>query len=262
MIDAILATANLETISRKKIREGLEKALGGKDLSEQKVSNSHPLWRLCPMSKAVSCLPPPPVSAAGKGSPDVELQKAIKDLIELRFDKINQEARSTGNMPTPPSAPATSDEAARPKRERSETNGHDEDEDEDHVDGEIEVSLEDEPVKKKQKRAPSLVDEDARLAAELQAQENRLARGRTTRGGGTSKPSKTKKKTPKKKGAARIKGDDDSDVDSSEASGVPKEKKKAGGGFQKPFNLSYALGDLCGATQVRQVSHASRGASS
>lgn len=37
IIDAILATANLETISRKKIRQGLETSLGGKDLSEQKV---------------------------------------------------------------------------------------------------------------------------------------------------------------------------------------------------------------------------------
>ena len=161
-------------------------------------------------------------------------------------------------MPTPPSAPATSDEAVRPtpKRERSETNGYvkDEDDDEDAVDGEIEVSLSDGPVKKKQKRTASAVDEDARLAAELQAQENRLARGRTTRGGGTNKPSKTKKKTPKKKSAAKVK-DDDSDLESSEASGAFKEKKKAGGGFQKPFNLSFALGEVCGATQVRPCCH-------
>ncbi len=38
IIDAILATADLETISRKKIRQGLETSLGGKDLSEQKVT--------------------------------------------------------------------------------------------------------------------------------------------------------------------------------------------------------------------------------
>ncbi len=37
IIDGILATADLETISRKKIRQGLELSLGGKDLSEQKV---------------------------------------------------------------------------------------------------------------------------------------------------------------------------------------------------------------------------------
>jgi hypothetical protein len=36
IIDAILETADLNTVTRKKIRIGLEKALGGKDLSEQK----------------------------------------------------------------------------------------------------------------------------------------------------------------------------------------------------------------------------------
>jgi upstream activation factor subunit UAF30 len=37
IIDDILETSDLETISRKKIRQGLENALGGQDLSEQKV---------------------------------------------------------------------------------------------------------------------------------------------------------------------------------------------------------------------------------
>lgn len=43
IIDDILATADLETISRKRIRQGLEANLGGKDLSEQKVSMTHQL---------------------------------------------------------------------------------------------------------------------------------------------------------------------------------------------------------------------------
>ena len=37
IIDDILAKADLETISRKRIRQGLQDALGGIDLSEQKV---------------------------------------------------------------------------------------------------------------------------------------------------------------------------------------------------------------------------------
>jgi len=41
IIDAILATADLNTVTRKKIRLGLERALGGKDLSEQKVGLQH-----------------------------------------------------------------------------------------------------------------------------------------------------------------------------------------------------------------------------
>lgn len=36
IIDAILATADLQTVTRKKIRQGLEAALG-KELTEQKV---------------------------------------------------------------------------------------------------------------------------------------------------------------------------------------------------------------------------------
>lgn len=39
IIDGILATADLATISRKKIRQGLETSLGGTDLSEQKVDS-------------------------------------------------------------------------------------------------------------------------------------------------------------------------------------------------------------------------------
>ncbi len=133
----------------------------------------------------------------------------------------------------------------------------DDDDDEvedDEIGGEIEVSLDEQPAKKKQKREYKVEDADARLAAQLQAQENRLARGRTTRGGGAAKPTKPKKKSPKKKSAIKIKGED-SEPDSSEASGTPKEKRKASGGFQKPFNLSYALADLCGESQVRVVFH-------
>ncbi|TPX16484.1 uncharacterized protein E0L32_003778 [Thyridium curvatum] len=206
IIDAILATADLATVSRKKVRQGLEKALGGKDLADQKA--------------------------------------AIKSLIEARFDAISTGSQG-GAIPTPPSAPLPSSDLVRPspKRERSyEANGH-AISDGDDADGEIRVSTE--PVKKKQKRDSSTVeDADARLAAQLQAQENRLALGRTTRGGGSAKP---KKKAPKKKSAAKVKDDEDSDVGSDE-SGV--KKRKAGGGFQKPFNLSYPLADLVGESQL------------
>ena len=53
IIDAILATADLETISRKKIRQGLETSLGGKDLSEQKVVFS--FFFLPPFSGNLQC---------------------------------------------------------------------------------------------------------------------------------------------------------------------------------------------------------------
>lgn len=217
LIDAILETADLLTVTRKKVRKGLEKALGGKDLSDQK--------------------------------------DAIKALIEARFDAINSQSLST------PPLQQNDDGGSTPsKRDHSAISGGYDDDggDADSHGGSFRTATEDSeirvvalgdetPAKKKHKRSSSSVeDADARLAAELQAQENRLARARTTRGGGVA--AKPRKKVTKKKSAAKVKGED-SDVDHSDASGN-KEKRKAGGGFQKPFNLSYQLGELVGCTQL------------
>lgn len=97
------------------------------------------------------------------------------------------------------------------------------------------------PVRKRQKRDASL-DADAKLAAELQAQENRMAR--STRGG-SGGAVKKRKKVAKKKSEKRVRGSDES-----EGSGAEAPKRKAGGGFQKPFNLSPQLAEVCGETQV------------
>lgn len=56
-----------------------------------------------------------------------------------------------------------------------------------------------------------------------------------------------KKAAPRKKSTKKVNAADDSDVDS--ADGAP--KRKARGGFQKPFNLSPTLSELIGETQVR-----------
>lgn len=155
-------------------------------------------------------------------------QEAIKKLIEQRFDL-------TSGVDTPAQPEVSSDS---PKK-RSATNGasgHN------HSD----PSASPEPVKKKVKRSASVEDADARLAAQLQAQEDSIARGRTTRG--AEKPRSTKKKAPRKKSAKKIAATDDSDVDGSGDAAPP--KRKAGGGFQKPFNLSEPLAELCGETQV------------
>ncbi|KAI5463549.1 SWIB/MDM2 domain-containing protein [Mariannaea sp. PMI_226] len=189
LIDNILATADLETISRKKIRQGLEAALGGKDLSDQKA--------------------------------------AIKKLIEDRFDAIS------GNDAAPVADPNPSSTKRAASHVTSDA-------------GETEPSASPEPARKKAKRSSSVEDADARLAAQLQAQENSLARGRKTRGGDKPKAPK-KKAAPRKKSSKKVKAEDDSDVDS--ADGVVK-KRKAGGGFQKPFNLSPTLSELCGETQL------------
>ncbi|KJZ80087.1 hypothetical protein HIM_00801 [Hirsutella minnesotensis 3608] len=195
IIDNILATADLETISRKKVRQGLEASLGGRDLSDQK--------------------------------------NAIKQLIEARFDAVS--GADVGVAP-PTSVPDLSN------NKRPSTNGVSEN-------GETDPSASPEPAKKKVKRSTSSEDADARLAAQLQAQENSLARARSTRGGGSDRAKVVKKrKAPKKKSAKKVGEDDDSDVDGSADSGAP--KRKAGGGFQKPFMLSPMLSEICGETQL------------
>ncbi|OTB07487.1 hypothetical protein M426DRAFT_239160 [Hypoxylon sp. CI-4A] len=202
IIDGILATADLETVTRKKIRMGLEAALGGKDLSEQK--------------------------------------NAIKALIENRFDAISAEAQAP-SVPQPESTPPL----LSPKRE---ANGHDENnpDAEDSANGdEIKVSVQ--PPRKKQRKEKSAdtEDADAKLAALLQAQENQ--RTRATRGGGKPKaPAKKKKKATPRKKSDKKGGEDNSDAESEESS----KPRKAGGGFQKPFNLSYALAEVCGEPQL------------
>lgn len=150
-------------------------------------------------------------------------QDAIKDLIQTRFEaRLSQDEQAEEDHDT---------------RKRPSANGSSH-----HDDA---VSTSPEPARKKAKRSSSAEDADARLAAQLQAQENSLARGRSTRGGGTDKKAVKKKKAPRKKSAKKVNSDDDSDVEGAE----PK-KKRAGGGFQKPFNLSPALSELTGETQV------------
>ncbi|KKA27446.1 hypothetical protein TD95_005475, partial [Thielaviopsis punctulata] len=133
-------------------------------------------------------------------------QYAIKDLIEARFDALTQ-------TPSPPP--------------------------------ENDVNTDSTPAHTKLHRPSaadmSLLDADAKLAAELQAQENRLGRARTTRGvsNGTTKTGKVvkKKATPRKK---TIKREDDSE------DATPKKSN----GFQKPFNLSQQLAVLVGEPQL------------
>ncbi|CAG9987873.1 unnamed protein product [Clonostachys byssicola] len=188
IIDAILETADLETISQRKVRQALEGRLGGRDLSDQK--------------------------------------DAIKDLIQKRFEaRLSEDAQEDEDSET---------------KKRSSTNGTSH-----YDDANSDASASPEPARKKVKRSSSAEDADARLAAQLQAQENSLARSRSTRGGGTDKKAVKKKKAPRKKSAKKVKSEDDSDVEGAE----PK-KKRAGGGFQKPFNLSPALSELTGETQL------------
>ncbi len=95
--------------------------------------------------------------------------------------------------------------------------------------------VKDSPIPKKKKKVDN--DSDAAFAARLQAQEN--ARMRATRGGGPKKNSPVKKKTTKKKTAAKVKAEDDSDLEES-GSEVKERKVNRTGGFhvRKPSRSS------------------------
>lgn len=149
-------------------------------------------------------------------------QNAIKTLIEERFDRF------TG--------PSTDDASDEPVKSEPSPDAHEED-----ANGYEEEA----PARKKQKREVSTEDEDAKLAAELQAQENNLARTRATRGGNTATK---KRKAPRKKSAKKVQDDSGAEGSDGEAP-----KRKAGGGFQKPFTLSYPLAQLVGEPQVGEI---------
>lgn len=145
-------------------------------------------------------------------------------------------------MPTPPHNSNGSDDMhARVNGVKHEQDDADADADADGDLDEIQVST----VPSKKRTSSMVEDEDARLARELQAQEEQMARGRQTRGGRAA-PSRPKSK--KKKSSAKVKAADDSDLDT-EDSGATK-KRKAGGGFQKEFDLSFPLAELVGSERV------------
>jgi upstream activation factor subunit UAF30 len=124
------------------------------------------------------------------------------------------------------------------------------------------------PPKKKHKKQRSVEDDDAKLAAKLQAELNAESRrARSTRGGNTKKRAPAPKKKTKKKSANRVKDEDDSDIGS--GSGAEKREVKRTGGFhvcsfispssnsqianvcsQKPMALSPPLSELLGETQL------------
>ncbi|MCJ1317422.1 hypothetical protein MMC15_002746 [Xylographa vitiligo] len=205
IIDSILAASDLQKITSKRIREGLQRAVDY-DITPQK--------------------------------------DAIKALIMTRFDRFvaEKEAASVANgydepvKPEPSETPkeASFDAPKTTKKRRSENH--------DSVDESELSNVPVTPPKKKRKVEPAM-DADAMFAAKLQAEEN--SRARPTRGGANRKSvvvKKKKKKIPKKKTSDKVKAEDDSDLDSS-VSGNEKKVNRSGG-FHKPMTLSAPLSAL------------------
>lgn len=199
IIDDILRSSDINTISAKRIRKGLQERVG-RDISHQK--------------------------------------DAITALIMLRFDKFNSE--QSGSVDPADPIPSVENGAKA-------TNGHTSDISHKRSPTDSAVSeLDDDPPKKKVKKTKSAEDDDAAYAARLQAEEN--ARMRSTRGGNTKRKAAPVKKKAKKKSSNKVKGEDDSDLDT--GSGGEKKSPSRKGGFHKPMALSPALSELLGETQL------------
>ena len=168
-------------------------------------------------------------------------QAAIKELIMQRFDIFN--AKQNGeNEPVP------SVEIAEPV---PKTNGHaksrsittaEAGQKRQADDDDLSDVADTAPTKKKRKQS---VDDDAAIAAKLQAEEDRNAR--PTRCGTSRKAASAKKKKPaKKKTATKVTGSDDSDI---EEEGTTR-KVNRNTGFHKPMALSAIAADFFGTPQV------------
>lgn len=145
-----------------------------------------------------------PVSPQSVGHPNV-----IKGPLALQ--------QTNGHNTVKKNAPISSEPAR--KAIPQPPNKHKQESDDEEV-----SDIKDSPPPKKKKKVER--DSDAAYAAKLQAQEN--ARTRMTRGGGLKAPPvKKNKKTPKKKTSAKVRADDDSEIDGSGSDG--KEKVRTGG---------------------------------
>ena len=180
-----------------------------------------------------------------KSSSD-NIQAAIKALILERFDVfaekagvIEEPAQSveavapvTNGHHTPARDPSTVEsKTASPSKREAKSE-------------ELSELDADAPPKKKRKSVNA--DDDAALAAKLQAIEDKASR--PTRGAAARRAAPTKKKkTAKKKSSKKIKDKSDDDGDNSDASA---DKPVRNTGFHKPLNLSPALSELLGETSL------------
>ena len=227
IIDSILAASDLDTISEKRIRKGIQASVEY-DITPQKA---------CPCACKLmrqSLIPN---------------QRIIKALIMERFDKFDArrkraaEANTEPNGTVLPSIETSTDTVDKDQPPPPVLNKQKRKSDDDHTSAtktpsstkhlkeesdEDELSdIKDTPPPKKKKKVADH-DSDAAFAAKLQAQEN--SRIRSTRGGGSKPTPAKKKRTPKKKTAAKVKADDDSDLDGS-GSEVKEKKVNKNNGF-------------------------------
>ncbi|PYI30626.1 SWIB-domain-containing protein [Aspergillus indologenus CBS 114.80] len=207
IIDSILAKSDLNTISEKRIRKGLQEEIGY-DLTPQKAAVKQLIMERFDIFAAkggIVAAPEPAVTAV---------------------PTTNGHGPSHGSE-TPPAEPSSPAQSSISHKRQADS--------EDNSD----LSSKTPPAKKK--KPDNDIDADALYAAKLQAEEN--MRARQTRGGNARRAPPVKKKTTKAKTSKKVKAEDDSDVESGSESG---KKVNRSGGFHKPLTLSPALSALLG----------------
>ncbi|KAH0541901.1 hypothetical protein FGG08_003621 [Glutinoglossum americanum] len=206
IIDSILADSDLNTVSAKSIRKGLQTAVDY-DITHQK--------------------------------------SAINELIIARFDKFNAERATQTSSDVTPSMPASSGKDREPKSKVSEpvqTVSPPEEDDS----GELSEVVDTPKKSPKKKRKAESVDDDAKFAAMLQAEEN--SRARRTRGTASGKANSVSRR---KKKATKPKIRDLGESDMGSGSGEEKKRKvNRNGAFHKPMTLSAPLSELLGETTL------------
>ena len=220
IIDDILSNSDLNTVSAKRIRKGLQEKVDydltpHKDAITQLIMDRFDKFQ----SKAESTAPEPEPTANGNGH------------VPQTDGADDSESVKNESEPEPPSR-------SSPKKRKAE--------DESDSLSDVADSPPPKKIKKKSKPKPE-AETDAQIAARLQKELNAL-QSRSTRGGGATKPKKPlkKPKPAKKKSAAKVKGSDDSELESSTEK--PEREKK--GGFHKPMHLSEPLAALVGESEL------------
>lgn len=228
IVDSILAASDLDTISEKRIRQGLQQSVEY-DITPQKTAIKALIMRRFDKFDEQRKAPPQTnghasVKEESPALPQTVGHTTVKER-SLALQQTNGHTTAKAKSPVS-SEPTRKAISQSPKKHKQESD-------------EEELSdVKDSPPLKKKKKVER--DSDAAYAAKLQAEEN--ARTRSTRGGGQkAPPAKKKKKIQKKRTSAKVKAEDDSDID---GSGSDVKEKVKSGGFHKELMLSPPLSAL------------------
>ncbi|KAF1815563.1 SWIB-domain-containing protein [Eremomyces bilateralis CBS 781.70] len=207
IIDDILAESDINTVSSKSIRKGVQ-AKVGYDLTPYKKSVVTLILQRFDAFTATNNAPAHPTTN-GTTAPSASPPHPTTNGISTPTPPANRK------RPSAPDSPAAHTSTAFSP-----------------------------PPSKKHRHTASVEEDDAAFAARLQAEENART-ARTTRGAGNGKrkTAPRKKSTPKKKSASRVTDDSGEEGEGGEGG---ERKVNRTGGFHKPFNLSPSLSEMLG----------------